>query len=81
MIIPVRCMNCGFVLADKWLKYQDELVKQRRESGVKNEPLTIDGSGLPKEQTPEFKAADACGVTRYCCRKVLLTHRDLITKI
>ena len=79
MIIPVRCMNCGFVLADKWLKYQAELLTLR--GSGKNEPLSIDGSKLPETKTPEFLAAEKCGVTRYCCRKVLLTHRDLITKI
>ena len=74
-------MNCGFVLADKWLKYQDILTRIRREKGVKNEPVYIDGSDLSTKKTPEFEAAEACGVTRYCCRKVLLTHRDLITQI
>ena len=81
MIIPVRCMNCGFVLADKWIKYQTILGEIRHRENVKNEPVYIDGSSLSDKPTPEFRAAEQCGVTRYCCRKVLLTHRDLITQI
>lgn len=81
MIIPERCMNCGFVLGDKWRKYQAILADIRKRENVGNEPKYIDGSDLSDKPTPEFRAAEACGVTRYCCRKVLLTHRDLITQI
>lgn len=81
MIIPVRCMNCGFVLADKWRKYEAELRAIKLAEKVNNEPRYIDGSDLSDKPTPEFRAAEKCGVTRYCCRKVLLTHRDLITQI
>ncbi len=81
MIIPVRCMNCGFVLANKWRKYQTRLTQIRSDERVKNEPVYIDGHNLPDKLTPEFRAAKECGVTRYCCRKVLLTHQDLMTKI
>ena len=39
----------------------------------------ITGKDLP--DTPERKAMDELGITRYCCRKHLLTHRDLLEKI
>jgi DNA-directed RNA polymerase subunit N (RpoN/RPB10) len=74
-------MNCGFVLGDKWRKYQFILNQIRVAEKVSNEPKYIDGSDLSDKPTPEYRAAEACGVTRYCCRKVLLTHRDLITQI
>ena len=75
MIIPIRCMNCGFLLADKWRWYQNFVAKAR----VGKDPLYIDGTTVP--DTPERKACDQLGITRYCCRKHLLTHRDLIEKI
>jgi len=75
MIIPVRCMNCGFLLADKWRWYQNFVAKER----VGKDPLYIDGTTVP--DTPERRACDQLGITRYCCRKHLLTHRDLIEKI
>ncbi len=79
MIIPIRCMNCGFVLADKWRWYQQRVVELRRQKGLGNDPIYIDGTSVP--DTPERQACDEAGITRFCCRKHLLTHRDLIEKI
>lgn len=72
MIIPIRCMNCGFVLADAWKWYQQEVARLRKQQGN-----TTNGS----EKTPERQACDTLGITRYCCRKHLLTHRDILEKI
>jgi len=75
MIIPMRCMNCGKLLADKWLWYQAKL--QAQSDGKRT---YFDGSGdLPK--TVEAAVMIELGLTRYCCRKVLLTHVDLIHKL
>ena len=79
MIIPIRCMNCGKTLADKWRWFQARVDTLRREKGLGNEPMYIDGTTTP--ETPERQASDELGITRYCCRKHLLTHRDLIEKI
>jgi DNA-directed RNA polymerase subunit N (RpoN/RPB10) len=79
MIIPVVCMNCGFPLADKWRFYQKTVAEIRRQKNLPAEPIVIDGSSIP--DTPEKRACDAIGITRYCCRKVMLTHRDIIDKI
>ena len=77
MIIPIRCMNCGNVLADKWLTYQEK-VKQLRGTS-KPTPIYMDGKSIP--DTAELKVLNALGLTRYCCRKHMLTHVDLIDKI
>jgi DNA-directed RNA polymerase I, II, and III subunit RPABC5 len=79
MIIPMRCMNCGFVLADKWLWYQGRIAELRKTMGIGQNVLYITGKEVP--DTPERKAMDELGITRYCCRKHLLTHRDLLEKI
>ena len=77
MIIPVRCMNCGKLLADKYDYYQKRL---REKKGSKYaEPTYFDGKSIPK--TPESEVFDELGVRRYCCKKTLLTHVDLIEKI
>lgn len=85
MIIPIRCMNCGNVLADKWRWFQDRVAKLRVEQGLGSDPIYIDGTSLPDgttlPDTPERRACQELGLTRYCCRKHLLTHRDLIEKI
>lgn len=82
MIIPVRCMNCGNMLADKWRYYQAEVVRLRTEQNI-TQPFVIDGTQSPDAipLTPEKQVMNTLGITRYCCRKHLLTHRDLIDKI
>lgn len=77
MIIPIRCMNCGNVLADKWLFYQEK-VKELR-GGSKMNAIYMDGKSVP--DTPENQVLNALGLKRYCCRKHMLTHVDLIDKI
>lgn len=79
MIIPIRCMGCGNVIADKWRYYQKALKQLREQRGLPDAPMVLDGTGLP--DTPEKQVMDTLGFTRSCCRKHFLTHRDLIDKI
>jgi DNA-directed RNA polymerase I, II, and III subunit RPABC5 len=77
MIIPIRCMNCGKTIADKWRFYQQEL---RRIKGEQAEtPYYMDGTTVP--DTPEKKVLDTLGLNRSCCRKHFLTQKDLMDKI
>ncbi len=78
MIIPVRCMNCGKLLADKWDYYQKRL-RALKGPGYAAEPTCFDGKTLPK--TAEAQVYEELGLQRYCCKKTLLTHVDLIEKI
>jgi DNA-directed RNA polymerase I, II, and III subunit RPABC5 len=76
MIIPVRCMNCGKLLADKWEYYQHRL---REEQGAEFGKRTVfNGTAIP--ETSENKVMKELGLTRYCCKKVLLSHVDLIAR-
>jgi DNA-directed RNA polymerases I, II, and III subunit RPABC5 len=70
MIIPVRCFTCGKVLADKWNFYKNEL-KQ-------NEDTIINVNAKTVQHTVEGKALDKVGLKRYCCRRVMLSHVDLV---
>lgn len=77
MIIPIRCMNCGKMIADKWRYYQ---LKLRQIKGDQSElPYYMDGTTVP--DTPEKKVLDELELTRPCCRKHFLTQKDLIEKI
>ena len=77
MIIPIRCMNCGKPIADKWLKYKEEL---RRMKGDQAEvPYYMDGTTAPN--TPEKMLLDKLKLYRICCRKHFLTQKDLMDKI
>jgi DNA-directed RNA polymerase subunit N (RpoN/RPB10) len=75
MIIPVRCFTCGKVLADKYEKYQ-ELVRAHPNKTNDENIINIDSQSMKK--TPEGEALDKLRLLRYCCRRHLLTHQDLI---
>jgi DNA-directed RNA polymerase I, II, and III subunit RPABC5 len=76
MIIPIRCMSCGNVIADKWAWYKREMAKRK---GRPEERLTIDGMQIP--QSVELELMNRLGFKRPCCRKHFLTHVDLMEKI
>jgi DNA-directed RNA polymerase I, II, and III subunit RPABC5 len=77
MIIPIRCMSCGNVIADKWNYYKNELKKLRKSTS--GERFYMDGTALVK--TDELALMEKVGFKRACCRKHFLTHVDLIEKI
>ena len=67
MIIPVRCFTCGKVVAsayEEFTKRYDEYKK------------AVDAGEKPKE-TPK-KILDDLGLERYCCRRMIISHADLI---
>jgi DNA-directed RNA polymerase I, II, and III subunit RPABC5 len=65
MIIPVRCFSCGKVIADLYERYV-ELIGTVKEDG---------------DTTSDGDAMDQLGLNRYCCRRMMLTHVDLIEKL
>lgn len=77
MIIPIRCMNCGKAIADKWLYYQERLRALKGDAA--EVPFYMDGTTVPN--TPEKKVLDELKLTRICCRKHFLTQKDLMDKI
>ena len=77
MIIPIRCMSCGKVIADKWRYFQEELKKLKK--GDSSERVYFDGNTIP--ETPEKKIMDSLLLKRPCCRKHFLTQIDLMDKI
>ena len=78
MIIPIRCVTCGKVIANKWNKYQ-ELVKGNPEHSKQPETINVNSSKI--EKTVEGKVMDELGLIRYCCRKIFLTHIPLIDEL
>jgi len=77
MIIPIRCMNCGKLIADKWRFYQRELKRHKGDNA--EERVYFDGKTIP--DTAEKMILDTMKITRSCCRKHFLTQIDLIDKI
>lgn len=77
MIIPVRCMTCGSMIASKYLKYQEHVNEYSGTTQNKHNYITQDVTELLND-TAERIALDKVGLIRYCCRRHLLTHTDTI---
>ncbi len=77
MIIPVRCWNCGKILANRYETYKQIVSEEKKKNGSDEEGETIiDINNIKK--TPEGKALDQLQIKRYCCRNVMLSHIELI---
>lgn len=79
MIIPVRCFTCGKVIGNKWEAYLGLLQAEYTEG------LEISKFAVFSCSANLFilfsDALDALGLKRYCCRRMLLGHVDLIEKL
>jgi DNA-directed RNA polymerase subunit N (RpoN/RPB10) len=71
-------MNCGKLLADKWLYYQKERAKRLGPTAAAKRTY-FDGTDIP--ETVEAEIMKELGLDRYCCRKAYLGHVDLIPKL
>ena len=77
MIIPIRCMTCGKIIGDKWFKYL-ELVEKNKADEPNNDDNFLDINIDNVKKTAEGKALDELNLKRYCCRRHMLTHVDLV---
>jgi DNA-directed RNA polymerase I, II, and III subunit RPABC5 len=76
MIIPVKCFTCGNVLADKYRYYQQEVRKIKFNKNMDvDKVLYLSKDDISK--TPEGIVLDKLKLTKYCCRRHILTHVDL----
>lgn len=81
MIIPVRCFTCGKVLANKWNTFQLKVTQYKKEMGVDpKQDIYVNQNRLDGE-TPQKRAMDELELTRYCCRRHMMGHVDIIDKI
>lgn len=76
MIIPIKCFNCGTLLANKYRYYCEEVRKRKitRELAVDK---VIYLTSEYKEKTPEGEVLDELNLTKLCCRTLMLTHVDI----
>ena len=76
MIIPVKCMTCGNVLADKYRYYLQEVRRINLAKGIQVDKVVY----LTKahiEKTPEGQVLDTLKLNNVCCRRHMLTHVDI----
>ena len=84
MIIPIKCMSCGFVLADKYRYFKDEVRKLKKESfeldGNLDYSYKSNISYFTKtnvKKTPEGIVLDNLRINNMCCRRHMLTQVDI----
>lgn len=73
MIIPIRCFTCGKVMADKIDYYVSEYEKLKAKKAEANDQLFKNFDGIQTE-----KILNELGLTRYCCRRNLISNVDLM---
>lgn len=69
MIIPVRCFSCGRVIASDYVRFTEACTK------------IINETGREPRGEEKAKILDDLGVKRYCCRRMILSHKDLIDEV
>ncbi len=77
MIVPIRCFTCGKVIADKYDYYMEEKKKLELKGGQDEE--NDDYKYFSKIHTKEI--LDNLGLSRYCCRRMLLSTSDMMDVI
>lgn len=80
MIILVRCMTCGKVIADKWLYYKRRVQEYVENGDIKDDDAQQDVVNS-KGREPRGIVLDELGLHRPCCRRHMLGHTDLIDVI
>jgi DNA-directed RNA polymerase I, II, and III subunit RPABC5 len=76
MIIPIKCITCGCVLADKYRYYQDKTRKRKAEQGLDcNKVIYLTKNFANK--TAEGEVMDELELFDPCCRRHMLTHVDI----
>ena len=76
MLIPVKCFTCGKVLGNKYRFYQRKKKKRKINKEMEvNKVIYLTETMMDK--TPEGEVLDILGLTKYCCRRHVLTHVDI----
>ena len=76
MIIPIKCVTCGNVLADKYRYYVEQVRKRKMENGQNiHKVIYFDETG--SKDTPEGQVLNELKLNNVCCRRVMLTHVDV----
>lgn len=82
MIIPIRCFTCNNLIAHKYQYYLEK--KKEIDSNPESLEKTIDTNLIESgevQKTEYGQLLDELKLDRYCCRRMFLTHVDIIDVI
>lgn len=80
MIIPVRCFTCNKVIGSKWNTYVELLHKKNIEEGENIMNISVDTESVD-DISHNKDIFDKMGINRYCCKRHLLSHVDILHKL
>ena len=76
MLIPVKCFTCGKVLGNKYEFYIREIQKRKISKDMQVDKVKYLTPEF-MDKTPEGEVMDILQLTKYCCRRHMLTHVDI----
>lgn len=76
MIIPIKCVTCGYVLADKYRYYLNQVRSAKLAKGIQVDTVMYLTS-KNAEKTVEGTVLDQMQIRNVCCRRHMLTHVDM----
>ena len=76
MIIPIKCVTCGNVLADKYRYYLEQIRQRKKERNITDRVIYYT-KDMKNKNTVEAEILDELKLTNVCCRRVMLTHVDV----
>ena len=77
MLIPVKCVTCGKVIANKYMIYLEEVNQRKTSKNMDHDSIEyLDTSKIKK--TIEGEVMDKLGLNDICCRRHILTHVDIL---
>ena len=77
MIIPIKCVSCGNVIADKYRWYLEQVRKLKSGKENEKEKVMYFTKDMINTETPEGEVMDFLNLNKYCCRRHMLTHVDI----
>lgn len=72
MLCPISCFTCGKLLSNKWEYYCREVKKLKKS----DDDSIVDINTNKSFTSPESIVLDKLELSRYCCRRILLSHKD-----
>ena len=76
MIIPIRCFTCGTILADKWEYFKNKSEELEKRAKTDESVVMTDIEFFDK--SAKGQVLDELKLTKYCCRRHMLGHVDLV---
>ena len=76
MIIPIKCVSCGNVIADKYRYYLEQVKKKKKEEKITDKVIYYT-KDMENKQTIECEILDKLKLNKVCCRRIMLTHVDI----